>query len=73
MAKKIELTFEEALTALEETIARLESGDLSLEEALTLYEKGQSLVAACNNRLENATLRVAQISSDGEESPISVE
>jgi exodeoxyribonuclease VII small subunit len=65
-AEKEELTFEEALAQLDETVTRLEGGDLSLEESLALYERGQALVAFCNEQLEKATLRVEQLTTEGE-------
>lgn len=60
------LTFEQALKALEETAVKLESGHLSLEESLTLYEQGQKLAAYCTQQLNHAALRVEQLTSDGE-------
>jgi exodeoxyribonuclease VII small subunit len=60
------LSFEEALKALEETVTGLESGDLTLEESLALFEKGQKLAAFCNEQLENASLRVEQLTAGGE-------
>lgn len=61
-----ELSFEAALHELETTVARLEAGDLSLEEALALYERGQKLAAQCERQLQTARLRVEQLSADGE-------
>ena len=63
---KDELTFEEALRQLEDTVNKLEIGDLSLEESIELFERGQSLVAYCNELLDKASLRVEQLSTDGE-------
>lgn len=60
------LSFEEALKALEETVANLEAGDFTLEESLALFEQGQKLAAFCNNQLENASLRVEQLTAEGE-------
>lgn len=66
-AKEINnLSFEEALQALEETVAGLEAGDFTLEESLALFEKGQKLAAFCNAQLENASLRVVQLTDEGE-------
>lgn len=62
----IELSFEEAIKELETTVAKLEAGDLTLEESLALYERGQKLAAFCNQKLDSATLRVEQLTSDGE-------
>lgn len=61
-----DLSFEEALAALETAVAQLESGDLTLEEALALYERGQQLADYCGQQLETAVLRVEQVTSDGE-------
>jgi exodeoxyribonuclease VII small subunit len=61
-----ELTFEVALRELEETVAKLEAGDLTLEEALALFERGQQLTDHCNTLLDTAVLRVEQLTADGE-------
>ena len=61
-----DLTFEAALRQLEETVARLEVGDLTLEEALELYEIGQRLAQYCNLKLESADLKLEQLTADGE-------
>ncbi len=55
------LSFEEAFARLEATVQRLEVGDLSLEEALGLFEEGMRLVQQCLARLDAAELRVSQI------------
>jgi exodeoxyribonuclease VII small subunit len=57
------LTFEEAYSLLQETVARLESGNLPLEESLALYEHGTRLAALCAGQLERAELRVLEIES----------
>ena len=62
-AKKIDdLTFEQAFKELEETVARLEDGDLPLEASLALFERGQQLSAHCSRLLEQAELKVTQLS-----------
>lgn len=68
-----ELTFEAALYELEETVTKLESGELALEETLELFEKGQSLAAQCSSQLESAAMRVEILTSDGEILDISEE
>ena len=55
------LTFEQAFAELEESVRTLERGDLPLEEALTLYERGQELAAYCAKLLDEAELKVQQI------------
>ncbi len=53
-----EQTFEEALSQLEILVARLEAGELSLEEALRAFEEGVRLTRLCTARLEDAERRV---------------
>lgn len=66
MSETNQLSFEEALLALEEIVTQLEAGDQNLEKSLALFEEGQRLVAMCNNQLAEATLRVEQLTADGE-------
>ena len=55
------LTFEQALAALQDIVAQLERGDLSLERALALHSRGQELAAYCAAQLDQAELRVRSI------------
>jgi exodeoxyribonuclease VII small subunit len=65
VAKRIEgLTFEQAFRELEDTVARLEDGELSLEESLALFERGQQLSAYCSRLLEQAELKVTQLAKN---------
>lgn len=59
-----ELTFEEAFAELEQTVAKLESGDLTLEESLALFERGQALATHCGVQLDTAELKVQQLLPD---------
>lgn len=59
-------TFEEALAELESIVAQLETGDLTLEASITLFERGQKLATRCNTQLEQATIRIEQLTADGE-------
>lgn len=54
-------TFEGSLAELEAVVKELESGDLPLERALALFEKGTDLSAACRKQLEEAETRVEQL------------
>jgi exodeoxyribonuclease VII small subunit len=58
--------FEKGIEALEEIVKRLETGDLPLEEALTLFERGMTLSAACRKQLEAAEARVERLVRQGE-------
>jgi exodeoxyribonuclease VII small subunit len=59
------LSFERAYEELEAVIAKLESGELALEESVTLYERGKQLSARCQTLLDNAELRIQKLSDDG--------
>lgn len=64
------MTFEEALDELEQAVARLEAGGLTLDESLALFERGQVLAAQCEKTLEEIQLRLEtlQPSESGYES-----
>ena len=55
------MTFEDALRALENVVRRLESGDVPLDESITLYEQGEALRGHCQARLDAAQARIDQI------------
>ena len=59
------LTFEQAFAELEETARKLEAGGLALEESLALFERGQALAAHCNTQLDQAELKVRQLTPEG--------
>lgn len=61
-----DLTFEQAYEELESIVSRLEAGNLSLDDSLQLFERGQALAAWCDDQLNAAELRVSQLSEDGE-------
>jgi exodeoxyribonuclease VII small subunit len=54
-------SFEQALKELEDIVRKLESGELSLDESISLYERGQALKAVCEAKLANAKQRIEQI------------
>jgi len=56
-------SFEEAYQQLEETVRRLEQGDLTIDELVALFERGMALARTCNARLDAAELRISQLVS----------
>lgn len=54
-------SFEDALRELEDIVRKLESGDLSLDDSIRLYERGQELKRSCESRLADARMRIEQI------------
>ena len=61
MAKNIDknnITFEGAQARLEEIVKVLEGSSVSLDDSLKLYEEGIELVRVCNEKLENAEMKI---------------
>lgn len=60
-------SFEDNLTALEKIVDQLESGKLSLDEAMKVFEKGISLTRDCQQALSTAEQKVAMLTTKGGE------
>ncbi len=60
------MTFEQALSALEQVVKQLESGDVPLDNSIHLYERGEKLRKACQARLDTAQARIEKIVSDAD-------
>ena len=56
-----DLSFEDALKALEEVVRKLESGDVPLDDSISLYERGELLRKHCQARLDAAQARIERI------------
>ncbi len=67
--KKIEpVDFEQAMTELEGIVARLEQGDVPLEESLRQFERGVALTRTCQESLKSAEQRVELLAKRGAQS-----
>jgi exodeoxyribonuclease VII small subunit len=55
--------FEELYRELEDVVRRLESGELALADVLLLFEQGARLAGQCNQMLDQAELRVRQLTA----------
>jgi exodeoxyribonuclease VII small subunit len=58
-----EPTFESAQRELEQIVQRLESGDAALDEAISLWERGEELYRFCLGRLDTAQGRIEELAS----------
>ena len=58
MSKPSEQSFEQALAELEKIVKKMESGDLTLEQALATHKRGLELAKFCQQRLEAAQQQV---------------
>jgi exodeoxyribonuclease VII small subunit len=56
-----ERSFEALQRELDEIVTRLERGDVALDEALALWERGEELRRACSERLDRAELRIEEL------------
>lgn len=55
------LTYEEAVRLLEQTVNRLESGDITLDESMALFRQGTSLAALCAAKLSEIEKQITQL------------
>lgn len=63
-----ELTYEAAIARLEEIVAKLEKGELGLDDSLKLFEEGTKLASFCNKTLDAAELKISKTEESAEES-----
>ncbi|AMM83791.1 exodeoxyribonuclease VII small subunit [Martelella sp. AD-3] len=68
-----ELTFERAVDELERIVARLERGDVALDESIAIYARGEELKKHCDKLLNAAEARVEKIRLDREGKPAGTE
>ena len=59
--------FEDLLTELEETVKKIEAGNVSLDESIALYKNAMSLSVECSKILENAKLKIEVIENENYE------
>ena len=58
-----EMTFEQAMTRLEQIVALLESGRCTLDESLKLFEEGTKLTAYCAEQLKHAEQKIVKLTA----------
>lgn len=59
-----QLSYEAALGELEALVLKLESEEHNLEDALAMFERGQALARHCSQLLENAELKIKELSGE---------
>ncbi|MEQ8332705.1 exodeoxyribonuclease VII small subunit [Nisaea sp.] len=67
------LSFEEALTQLEEIVGKLESGSGTLDDAINAYARGAELKAHCQKKLDEARMKVEKIRKSDADGAVSTE
>jgi exodeoxyribonuclease VII small subunit len=66
-------SFEDQLAELEKVVEQLERGDLSLDESVSLFERGVHLSNACKAQLSSAESRIQVLLEPSEAGPVRVE
>ncbi|MER2007369.1 MAG: exodeoxyribonuclease VII small subunit [Psychrobacillus sp.] len=66
MAKK-EIPFDEAMLQLEQIVRQLEQGDVPLENAIELYQKGMELSKLCSEKLQSAEKQLVTFMGENKE------
>ena len=66
-------SFEEQLMQLEAVVDRLERGDLTLEDSVSLFERGMQLSEACKRQLASAESRIQVLVNPKERGPVRVD
>jgi exodeoxyribonuclease VII small subunit len=62
-------SFEELQRELEDVVARLERGDVAVDDAIELFRRGEELYRACVERLESARLEIEKIAPAADDAP----
>jgi exodeoxyribonuclease VII small subunit len=60
-------SFEELQKELEDIVARLERGDVPVDDAIALFRRGEELYKTCAERLQGAELRIEELSASDAE------
>jgi len=60
------MKFEDNLAKLEDTVRKMESGELSLDQMIVAFEEGRKLVDTCTKDLESIRLRIDKVTRAGE-------
>ena len=70
MDENNDMSYEQAVKELESIISKLESGEASLDESISLYSRGMELSKFCKDKLDSIVKKISILSEDGEsESP----
>ena len=60
----MKLTFEQAMSRLEDISETLSAGDISIDESLELYAEGTKLIKMCSEKIKNVSLKIEEIDSE---------
>ncbi len=63
------LSFEESMTQLEKIVAKLEKGEVSLDESIALFEQGTRLAMDCSKILDQAEQSIVRLTKGADGNP----
>ena len=66
------MKFEDNLKTLEGLVARMESGEMSLDDMIKAFEEGRKLVTECQKDLESIRQRIEKVTRDGTTVPLQI-
>lgn len=66
-------SFEQSIHRLEEIVKQMEQGNVSLEDALKLFEEGTGLVGQCGKLLDEAELKIVRLMKGPDGKPVEME
>ncbi len=69
MSEKQEQTLEELFVQLDQTLEKMEQGELPLDQAFLLYERGLETLKQCNNKLDLVEKKMLELNQNGETVP----
>lgn len=64
------MSFEQSLKRLEEIVAALEKGDVSLNDSMTMFEEGTALIKKCSGMLDEAEQKVVKLKKGPDGKPL---
>ena len=67
---KQDLSFEQSLARLEQIVQAMESGKITLDESLSLFQEGTELIRNCEKLLDQAELRVSKVVAEEDGAPV---
>ena len=66
------MKFEDNLKKLEGLVAKMESGEMSLDDMIKAFEEGRKLVTECQNDLNSIRQRIEKVTKDGSVTPLEI-
>lgn len=60
----MEMSYEKAMSRLEEIVTTLENNETSLDDSIKLFEEGTKLTELCMNKLKNAEAKITELSKE---------